>query len=675
MNCLKSLLHYATIKYLFFNALFLCLLTLSLDIKAQDEGDVVFGLDPGKSFTSKPSFSQRLSGVRDIVLLVPSQTSQYDNYIYGNYIDYFRGLGLNVKVVKSSNYQKKTSTSYGAPMLWCNFIGNLENYCEKSNSLIVGLSYGTSPGADDCLVLWAKDVPNNFSWEVRINDVPNKGSKLIEKFKNSLCYSYTYNKNWEYRPKYIESNLTEQKIKEVYYAGENVAIYQGDNYRLGIYHPSKDDTFLVYLGGHNNNYEWQIGDIKASLEKTSTPGVYLAKWWGKWKQTMNFKVIISEGMLKTYDEDDNVDTYIQVFPTADVDQNTIPERVEEWSGSGFALYNGYVVTNYHVIENAKNIDILGVSGNFNIAYNAEIIATDKYNDLAILKINDNRFSGFGQIPYRIKTQTSDVGEDIFVLGYPLISTMGEEIKLTTGIISSKTGFQGDNTVYQISAPLQPGNSGGPMFDKNGNMIGIVNSKHTGAENVGYAIKASYLSPLVDRCGLSDVTPKDNRISQIPLTSKVKRLKNYVFMIKCSSSEGTVSHSQKYSNSKAFSRQVVGDEIHVSNPQCTTKKMSYIKLKEVIITKYKTILNFETTNTFTFEDWYSIKSDSYITADGIQYNLMNAVGIGIYPHTTTIPAYGILDFSLEFPAIPQNTEEINFTESANSRWNISSIKLK
>lgn len=66
--------------------------------------------------------------------------------------------------------------------------------------------------------------------------------------------------------------------------------------------------------------------------------------------------------------------------------------------------------------------------------------------------------------------------------------MGDEIKLTTGVISSKTGFQGDVSLYQISAPIQPGNSGGPLFDNKGNLIGIVNAKHKGAENVGYAIK-------------------------------------------------------------------------------------------------------------------------------------------------------------------------------------------
>ena len=111
-----------------------------------------------------------------------------------------------------------------------------------------------------------------------------------------------------------------------------------------------------------------------------------------------------------------------------------------------------------------------------------------------------------------------------------------QIKLTTGVVSSKTGFQGDVSLYQISAPIQPGNSGGPLFDGNGNLIGIVNAKHKGAENVGYAIKASYLNNLVESAVSSNILPSMNSVSGQPLTNKVKNLRNFVFMIKCSSSQ-------------------------------------------------------------------------------------------------------------------------------------------
>ena len=228
-------------------------------------------------------------------------------------------------------------------------------------------------------------------------------------------------------------------------------------------------------------------------------------------------------------------TATKIFPTKEVYvERDSKKEIQEWSGTGFALQNGYIVTNYHVIKNAKTISVQGVSSNFQEKYNVTVIATDKYNDLALLQISDNRFNGFGAIPYNVKTSVSEVGEEVFVLGYPLTSTMGDEIKLTTGIISSKTGFQGDVSLYQISAPIQQGNSGGPLFDKNGNLIGIVNAKHEGAENVGYAIKTSYLKNLIESSISTSILPNNNRISRLPLTEKVKSLKNFVYFIKCSS---------------------------------------------------------------------------------------------------------------------------------------------
>ena len=235
-------------------------------------------------------------------------------------------------------------------------------------------------------------------------------------------------------------------------------------------------------------------------------------------------------------------SFIKTYPSyemyAEKEEQSKQEKIEsnEWTGTGFALQNGYVVTNYHVIENAKSIKVQGVHGDFAKQYTATVVAKDKFNDLVLLQIDDEQFTGFGTIPYSVKTTVSEVGEDIFVLGYPLTSTMGDEIKLTTGVVSSKTGFQGDVSLYQISAPIQPGNSGGPLFDNKGNLVGIVNAKHTGAENVGYAIKTSYLRNLIESSISTPILPNNNQTAGLPLTGKVKSLKNYVFMISCSNFE-------------------------------------------------------------------------------------------------------------------------------------------
>lgn len=204
-----------------------------------------------------------------------------------------------------------------------------------------------------------------------------------------------------------------------------------------------------------------------------------------------------------------------------------------WTGSGYAIGNGYIVTNFHVVEDAKSIIVKGIKGNMNDGYTAELVATDKSNDLAVLKIKDSVFRGLGAVPYSISTRMADVGEDVFVLGYPLTQALGNEIKLTNGIVSSRTGFQGDVSTYQISAPVQPGNSGGPMFDSKGNVIGIVVAGVPGAENVGYAIKTSYLKILIESAGLNIKLPVKNTISSLSLAEKVKRVKNFVYYIECS----------------------------------------------------------------------------------------------------------------------------------------------
>ena len=226
------------------------------------------------------------------------------------------------------------------------------------------------------------------------------------------------------------------------------------------------------------------------------------------------------------------------YPTRSMYEAAFNKATEEaslpqkWTGSGFALKDGYVVTNHHVIENAKSIKIRGIKGDFSQSYNASVAISDKNNDIALIKINDSNFQGFGNIPYAIASTTSEVGEDVFVLGYPLTATMGDEIKYTTGVISSKTGFQGDISLYQISAPIQPGNSGGPLFDSKGNIIGIVSSKHSEAENVGYAIKSLFLKSLIESYSSVPIIPDKLTISTNTRPDQIKIVKPFVFLIEC-----------------------------------------------------------------------------------------------------------------------------------------------
>lgn len=352
---------------------------------------------------------------------------------------------------------------------------------------------------------------------------------------------------------------------------------------------------------------------------------------------------------------------------AKAEQNSA--KPQNWSGTGFALNNGYIATNYHVVEDAKSIKVKGVRGNFNTEYTATVISTDKFNDLALIKIDDSRFNGFGTIPYRVKTTTSEVGEDIFVLGYPLTSTMGDEIKLTTGVISSKSGFQGDVSLYQISAPIQPGNSGGPLFDGKGNLIGIVNAKHGGAENVSYAIKVSYLKNLIESVSTIPMLPANNTVSGMSLSNKVKSIKNYVFMITCSNTDEATS---LYPGNGLSAANII------NTPSVRSTIAERAKIKSVTLghdyTAIEIISNNQSGNKY--YQWCNIDRNTYIMVNGTRYTMTKAEGIKIAPDKTYFSYAGQdITFTLYFPKIPSSATSIDLIESTDSEWKFYGIKIR
>ena len=300
----------------------------------------------------------------------------------------------------------------------------------------------------------------------------------------------------------------------------------------------------------------------------------------------------------------------------------------------------------------------------------------KTPDLAVLKINDSNFKGFEQLPYSVKTSLADVGESVFVLGYPMITTMGDEIKLTTGIISSHSGFQGSSVQYQISAPVQPGNSGGPLFDDKGNIIGIVNAKHTGAENVSYAIKASYLQTLINQLSNSNgVVPTSNSISNETLPGKVKKVKNYVCFISCSSRGET----PKSSNPKYGVTIIPQGEKVVEMPYVDYCRTENTRIKKIIITDKETIIEFSCNNLTRdgYFEWIQINKDTYIEVQGQKYKMIRAEGIAISPNRTNYSKPNETKyFKLVFPAIPKSITSLNLIEpDETSNWQFYGISLK
>lgn len=485
----------------------------------------------GHKLYSKPSLASRINGVKEIQVYVPSNLSELDRYIFANFVSYLQGLGIRVDAVPAryENSAVQMGTVQGYYRVFKEDVGN---YLKDSNTLAAVLNYVCTAGnyvGGTSINITFVDYINGYTWNISQFELPNKAEKYINKLKKLITSDYSFNTLYSFIPPSTTSTWNESILRE--YLSQNATnplegIYKGDEYTVGVKKGNDGKYYILYLAGAKNHGDWKEGDIKATLTSTATPTLFKADWLGKWKQNMNMTVSFVNGALVTTDEDKDQETYIKMFP----DAQTIVENSAS-SGTGFFLSkDGYIITNYHVIEKARTIKVSGINDDYKTSYSARVEISDKQNDLAILKITDTSFKPLANIPYTFKYTTSSVGEDCFVLGYPLISTMGMDIKLTNGIISSKTGFEGNIAEYQMSAPVQPGNSGGPLFDKNGNIIGIVCAKHREAENAGYAIKASYIRNLVELLPSTITMPQTNLLAGKTLPKQVELASKAVCII-------------------------------------------------------------------------------------------------------------------------------------------------
>ena len=123
--------------------------------------------------------------------------------------------------------------------------------------------------------------------------------------------------------------------------------------------------------------------------------------------------------------------------------------------------------------------------------------------------------------------------EVFSLSYPLADIIGENVKFTSGNISSLIGINNDVTNFQMTVPVQHGNSGGPVFDKNGNIVGVVvaklNKEYQG-ENVNYAIKSNIVKNIVDMIPSSSSKKRKIKINKLTQEEKISLLSDYVVMI-------------------------------------------------------------------------------------------------------------------------------------------------
>lgn len=211
--------------------------------------------------------------------------------------------------------------------------------------------------------------------------------------------------------------------------------------------------------------------------------------------------------------------------------NAVSPVESRFRATGFMIdaTGNYIVTNAHVIKEAAHALVVeNMKGN---QYLAKAVYVNPENDLAVIKIVDDNFKKLAPMPYTIRRTGAELGEQIFMLGYPK-----PEIVYGEGYVSAKNGYQMDTVYCQLSTSANAGNSGSPVLTKSGELIGIITSSETNAQGVVFAIKSSNIYRAVDEVKKMPEyqSIKINSVpslKNLPREKQINKMEDYVFMIK------------------------------------------------------------------------------------------------------------------------------------------------
>ena len=217
------------------------------------------------------------------------------------------------------------------------------------------------------------------------------------------------------------------------------------------------------------------------------------------------------------------------------------KSISLYSGSGFLFGSeNYVITNYHVVKGLKSIKVKFLGGEI---IEATVASVDENNDVAFLKLSKSPQMPSSNIRIGNSSKVR-LGDKIFTIGYPATNILGMSPKYSEGVVNSIKGLRDNPAFFQISVPIQPGNSGGPLFNEQGEVVGITTSSldaglardAMGAtpQNVNYAVKSAFirnLMPTIPEIMLANkgivVVPNEPENS---LSSFIDRVKRNVVLI-------------------------------------------------------------------------------------------------------------------------------------------------
>jgi len=304
---------------------------------------------------------------------------------------------------------------------------------------------------------------------------------------------------------------------------------------------------------HSKESEWPRGQMKAYYSKSGFHNTYEEHWFMADHTEKIRNVILEESGI--YRTSSSFSKYPINYSRENISLKAYPpfymsspglaiDTQLQSMGSGFVISgNGLIITNYHVIHGKQEIDVYFPS--IDKSFAAKVALKDKNNDIALLALEDFHISEYftEDIPFII-SNTSDIrlGQEIFTLGYPLGEILGKSVKLSTGDISSLYGIKDDPRLMQISNPIQPGNSGGPLLNTNGEIVGVVVSTLNARyfydnesiipQNVNFAIKGNYVSNLISILPeYQELSNRKNLLLGKSLEEKIELVSPFIVTIK------------------------------------------------------------------------------------------------------------------------------------------------
>jgi S1-C subfamily serine protease len=200
----------------------------------------------------------------------------------------------------------------------------------------------------------------------------------------------------------------------------------------------------------------------------------------------------------------------------------------KYTGTGFLISpKGYLTTSYHVIKEADSIVVENKKFG---RMKAMIVHSDPKRDVSILRINDTKFK-LKNIPYTIVKDDAKIGEEVYTLGFPR-----NDIVFGEGSISALSGYKQNPLAYQISIPLNPGNSGGPLINHNGDVIGMISGLQTASAGTAFAVKGTQLLETIhaqplDTLNAAIKLPKQNLIRYKSRVQQIDEWQNYIFVVR------------------------------------------------------------------------------------------------------------------------------------------------